>query len=354
LQPALELLGLSATTTTLTANDLFQVRVGTPNGQRTGLTAEQTVRVGGAALTAAITSSNPAIGQLVTDSLTGGSVVVGITPGEARSPGTVAAGGVELAPLADGVTTVAASIPGFVLLPGASVTVDVNTPAITPNPVTVGAGLQENAGGFLGAAAPTARAVSIKSSNPGVARISRDASTPGADSIEISIVAGASSFGYYVQGMEGARGDVQITVVVDGYTQGIGTASVVQPALELLGLGATTSVGSADDLFQVRVGVPNTINTGLSAEQAVRAGAPAALTATVTNGTAAVGQLVISTGATQMATVSIGIGVARSPVTIAGGGVAFHGTAPGTTTVAAVIPGFFALPAASVLVTVTP
>jgi len=349
---ALDIIFLGTTTTTLSPDATFSVRIGVLNAAGTGYTAEQTIRTGGTAATATLTSSAAGVGQLVTSAQTGGTVTVAIGPGQSRSPGTVATGGVAFHPVAAGSTTVAATIPGFVALPGAQVTVTVSAPAITMGAVTVGAGLQESASGSMGAAAPTGGVqVHIASSNPSIALISLNASTPGSPAIDVPVNAGGSFFSYYVQGVEGASGTVTVTASAPGYSDGTATVTVRGTALDIIFLGTTTTTLSPDANFSVRIGVVNTAGTGYTAEQTIRAGGTA-VTATLTSSAPTVGQLVTSaqTGAT--ATVAIGPGQSRSPGTIATGGVAFDPQTVGSTTVAATIPGYVALPGAQVTVAV--
>jgi hypothetical protein len=316
---------------------------------------EQAVRAGGTTLTATVTSGTPGVGQLVTTALTGATVTVPIGPGQSRSPGTVATGGVAFDALSAGTTTVTGTIAGFLALPTAAVTITVDPPALTLSATTVGAGLQENTSGFLGAPAPapTGRTVTLTSSNPAVALVAPNATTPGSASIDVPVPQGNSSFSYYVQGVEGATGTVTVRATASGYTDGSATVTVMQPALDVIGLTTATTTQAADDPFLVRIGIPNATNQFMSVEQAVRAGG-ATLTATVTSGTPGVGQLVTTalTGAT--VTVPIGPGQSRSPATVATGGVAFDALTAGTTTVRGTIPAFIVLPTAAVIVTVSP
>jgi len=96
-----------------------------PNATNTSLSAEQAVRAGGSPVTATITSTSSTAAQLVTTATTGLQVDVTIGVGQALSPASVATGGVEFDPLAQGSTTVSASIPTFVAMLGGSVIVNV-------------------------------------------------------------------------------------------------------------------------------------------------------------------------------------------------------------------------------------
>ena len=70
--------------------------------------------------------------------------------------------------------------------------------------------------------------------------------------------------------------------VATGYTDGTTTLTVVQPALDVIGLTTSTTTLTADDPFQVRLGVPNATNQFISVEQVVRVGGTA-VTATRNN-----------------------------------------------------------------------
>jgi hypothetical protein len=127
-QPVLQILGLAASTTTLSVDDPFQVRTGISNTLGTSFQREQAVSAAGS-LTVTFTSSDPAVGQLVTTALTGESVTVEMAPNTSRSPATVAAGGVAFNPLSEGMTTVSASSPEFnSSFPLSSVMVTVSSP----------------------------------------------------------------------------------------------------------------------------------------------------------------------------------------------------------------------------------
>lgn len=214
--------------------------------------------------------------------------------------------------------------------------------------------------GALGASNHGGVTLRLTSSDPQVLLLSPDASTEGAPFIDIDIRDGNSGFNYYTHGLEGATGTVIVTAQAPGFTDGTNSAVVVQPAFDIVGLNASTSAGAADDPFQVRLGVP----TGLPGaeymwyEEALRAGA-APLTVTVDNRDGAVAQLIWDPSGggpepAQSVTLTIQPGSARSASSVSAGGVAFDPLAAGSTTVTSAIAAFFALPASSVAVTVSP
>jgi hypothetical protein len=348
----MDIIFLGTTTTTLSADIAFAVRIGVLNAQGSGFTAEQVIRAGGTALTATVTSSAPGVGLLVTTAQSGGTVTVGVGVGQSRSPTSVLAGGMAFDPLTAGTTDVRATIPGVVSLPNATVTVTVSAPVITLFQATVGDGLQENTSGSLGAPAPTGgTVVRITSSNPAVALVSPNATTPGTPFIDVPVGQSASSFGYFVQGVEGASGTVNVTASAPGYTDGSTTVTVRGNALDIIFLGTSYSSTAADVPFSVRIGVVNPQGTGFTAEQAIRAGGTA-VTATVTSSNTAVAELVTTALRGGSVTVTVAPTASRSPNTVILGGMAFDPLAPGSTTVRATIPNYIALANATVQVTV--
>jgi hypothetical protein len=220
-------------------------------------------------------------------------------------------------------------------------------------PTTIGSGLQNgwyyvnlkesNHGGVT---------LRIQSSNPSLALVSPNASTAGTEYIDISLADGDNFASYYIQGVEGATGSATITAAAPGFIDGSGTVTVVQPALRIGGLNPSTTTLTVDDSFVVSVGIPNAGNANLNSIQAVRAGG-SALTATITNSLATVGQLVTSGVTGQTVTVQIEPGEYSSPSSVVSGGVAFDPLSDGATTVSATIPGLIATTAASQNVTVT-
>jgi hypothetical protein len=358
-RPAVGISGLDATSTSLSADDPFQVQVGLPSNGNGFISPAQVVRRGGTALTATITHTNPAAAQLVTNGATGQTVTVTIPVGASISPSTVAAGGVAFHPFSTGTTTVSASIPGFVPTNDASVAVAVSTPAIQMIgfPGTVGAGLQTNLNftARLGATQHGGVTLHIASSSSTAALVAPNTTTGGTASIDVTVPNGSTDVSFVVQGLENAPvpATVTITASAAGFTSGTGAVTVVQPALQITGLNTTPASTASDDPFQVQVGLPSTNDSFLSPAQSVRIGGTA-LTVTVTHTNTAVAQL-RTTGATgQTVTGTINPGQSSSPSTVAGGGVAFDSGSAGQTTVSASIPGFIVTSAGVVVVTISP
>jgi uncharacterized repeat protein (TIGR01451 family) len=352
-QPAVRIENLPTSTTSLSTSQDFWVRVGTPNANNTNLATTQNPRAG-SSLTATVTNSAALVAQLVTTAGAAQARTVTIPAGQSFSPTSLATGGVAFDPIGGGTTTVSAEIPGFITTAAGVVTVNVSAPGISlfSLPATVGAGLQ--VGTFtarLGGSQHGGVTMRISSSNPAVAKVAPNTTTPGTDFIDVPVANNLTDATYVIEGQDGANGTVIITASAPGFTDQTGSATVVQPAVRIENLPTSTTSLSASQDFWVRVGTPNANNTNLATTQNPRAGS--SLTATVTNSAALVAQLVTTAGAAQARTVTIPAGQSFSPTSVATGGVAFDPIGNGVTTVSATIPGFIATTAASVNVTVS-
>ncbi|MEO8337647.1 MAG: hypothetical protein ABI664_21905, partial [bacterium] len=355
---AVDIISLPTSTTTLSLDDEFQLRVGVVDAAGTSIYQEQQVRPGTATLAFTVTNSNSGVAQLTTSAGSGQSRTVSMASGQSRSATTVAAGGIAFDPLAAGTTTVIAAAPGVVTAAGGSVIVTINAPTFTISVGggRVGAGLRSQVSSiFLGAPAPAGGlAVTLTSSNASVMRVSDDgATTVGTATAVLNVPVGTSYVFFYMHGVEGAAGTVTVTASAPGFTDATASETVAAKALDLFGIPTSTTAGAADNEFFARIGVVDASGTTLYQEQEVRPGGTTVVV-TLTNSNAAVARLTTTAGSAQTRTVSIAPGLARSPSTVATGGVAFDPLAAGNTTVSGTAPGVIVVPEASVTVTVTP
>jgi len=354
-QPVIDITSLANTTTTLTADDPFVARIGTPSSPNGNISTLDVLRAGAPARTVTFEVSPTTNAQLVTTATTA-SVVTAVIPASGSStPGTVATGGVAFRPLAVGTAVVTAASPGFHQTPtAAGFTVTINPPTITLNAIAnVGAGLQRNVSGSLSASQHGGVAVTIRSSNPAVARVAPNASTVGAEEIVLNLANGVSSFSYTVSGVEGTTGTVTISASAQGFVDGSNTATIVEPALSISGLAASGTAGvTADDPFNITVGIPNTTLTGLTTSLQVRAGSSLTVTLTSSNPTAAPLVTLATPDGAGSVTVTIAGGSASAPTTVATGGVALRFAAPGSTAVNASAAGAVQITPSTVNVTV--
>ncbi len=343
--PVFDIIFLNSTANALATSDPFQVRLGSAFTTTGGLSSEDVLRFGHAPVTSTVFSNQPSVAQLVTQTQTGNTGTVTVGPRQSRSPTSVATGGIELDYLTTGSTVVTADIPGFRSL--STVTVTVTAPFASLFAATVGSGLQEGTFGTLSSGNHGGIDIVVRSSSPGVALVSPNATTPGTDSIVLTVAPGVASFNYFVQGVEGQTGQVTFRATAPGFTDGTATMTVLQPAVDVIFLAssgnATTPTPTADDEFQVRIGYANApSNTFMNAEQAVRAGAPGPLTVTINSTLPAAGVLKTTAqpGGAAQVTVQIAVGQARSPTPQSLGGVAFDFVAAGQTFVVPTITGF--------------
>lgn len=334
-QGVIELSGIPATLTTLAADDVFQVFVGTPSSPAgTQIWIGDNIRFGAPTLVASIVSGTSTVGQLVTTARTGDTVTVQLPAGGRVSPTTVALGGAAFQSLTTGTTIVSASIPNFRAVgTAAGQTITITAPALALTlPPSIGSGLQTTNSGTVNAAQHGGINVIVRSSNPGLVRVAPSAAVVATDSIIIPLANGTASFSYVIAAEDQVTGQASITARATGFTDAATTATVVAPAIQLTGVTATQAAFATDDPFQVQIGVPVANLSTLSVTQSRRAGA-APLVVTVSSSAAAVGTLV-TTGLTRdTLTVSIPAGSATSGASVAAGGVAFRALTPGSTTV---------------------
>ena len=359
-QPAIELVGVPATMTSLAPNVEFRARIGLLAGPANNsfISPTQEIRSGGTALTVTISNDNSSVAQLTTLAGTAQTRTVTISPGDSSSPFGVASGGIALDPIGGGTTRVSASAAGFRQTVTAIQEVVVSAPGISlsSSTATVGSGLQYGAfGGQLGGSQHGGVFVTLTSSNPAVMRVSPDASTEGQGSIRIRLENGITGFSYYIHGMEGQTGGVTLTASAPGFSDDSATVEVVAPALELVSVPSSISSLAPNVDFRVRVGLlaGQSGTSFISPTQEVRVGGRP-VEATVTNSASGVARLTTLAGSAQSWTITVPAGQSTSPTTVATGGIAFDPIAPGTTEVAARAAGFTPAASATQTATVTP
>ncbi len=353
-----EVVGIPATTTTLSPNSDFRVRIGV--GTAAGIQDFQEVRAGSPGVLFTVTNSNGAVAQLVTNVVggTGQSRTVTVPAGALQSATTVAGGGIAFDPLGAGSTTVTTSTTsvGAIALPSATTAVTVTGPGITfGTNLRVGAGLRDRVSFSLGAPAPAGGlSVTLTSSNSGVLTLSPDVTGAiGTPVATVVVPQGSTSGTFYLNGIEGQNGNsVTITAAAAGFNNGTATVAVAPIVFEVVGIQATTTTLSPNTDFRVRIGVGTA--AGIQDFQEVRAGSSGVMF-TVANSNGTVAQLVTTAGGTaQSHTVTVPAGALESPTTVAGGGIAFDPLGAGTTIVTTTtsVAGAIARPSASSVVNV--
>jgi hypothetical protein len=360
-RPVLDIINLPSTTTALSANTDFVVRVGVPTAFGTMQTVQQR-RAGAPALVVTLTNSNGGIAEIDHNGGVDGAQVQTslIQTGQSNTPNG-AAGGLEFDPFGTGTTVVSASIPNFLSLAAATVTVTVSTPDISmPTSLFIGGGLMYGSLlGTLGGSEHGGVTVHLVSSDPSRVLLSAASNVAGVASIDIPVANGSIGFNFYIEGADWVDGvstaaTVSVIATASGFTTDSSSVSYSRPALDMVNLSSSATAGSANQDFNVRVGIPNFPNTALSFLQWRRPGA-SALSVTVTNSNASVAEIDRNGGVNgaQVQTATILAGQSSTPFNAAGG-LEFDPLGAGTTIVTATIPNFTSLPAATFTVTVTP
>jgi hypothetical protein len=345
-QAALDLQGLPTTTTPLTPSSVVFARVGTAAAGNGSLNQLQAVRAGAPGpLTVTFTTPANGIGELLKKATPAGVTQTATIPiGATNSPTDTTTGGVAFHPLAGlGLTSVSATIPGYIATTQATRSVTSSTPGISVGSLIVGSGLQDNTSFTLGAPNHGNFTVTLTSSDPAIL-LSPNATTAGQIQITIPVLDGVQTVGFYVQGLEGLTSSVagSITVSAPAFTDGLAAETIVQPALDLQGVPTTMAVGAPDANIFVRVGTASTGNGSLNQLQAVRAGLPGgSLSVSVASSDLSAATLVNSTGGTgSPQTVVILIGQSNSPTSVGAGGAALRRVASGTSSISGAIGGF--------------
>jgi hypothetical protein len=308
------------------AEDAFTVIFGPPDAALFTLVEAQAISAATPSpLLLTVINSAGAVGDLTAGGTTGDTITLDVTGGMERAE-------ITFNSRSGGSTTVYASMPGFRSPAAASLAITVDTPNVVLLSRMVGAGLQIDDEAQLGNANHGGVTVRVESSDATVALVAPDVNTPGSDYIEVDVAPGADAAPYVVQGVAGATGSVTITASAPGFVNGVGTIEVVQPAVAISVLSNNASVG-IDDEFVVGIGISNAAGTGLFAPQWMSAANVPPLILTVTSSDGSVGQLSAGGSTADTITLDWTADLVRPSVT-------FHPPAPGTTTIAASIPGF--------------
>lgn len=350
---AMDLQGVPATTTVLSNTTSIYAQLGVPNVAGTAMQTYQGTRFGQPAESVWIRSNFPAIARIVDSSRTGDSLQIAWPVGQYYTPLSIGSGGLGVDPLTTGTDTVTLVHPVFFKLPLATREMIVGTPAVTLTGATVGSGLQRSQNFFLGAPAPVGDTVIVKSTAPGILKVAPNGTTPGTDSIVIVLTGGQTSVGYYVQGMEDTTGTPSVDVRAVGFTNGSAGFTVTTPAIDLQGVPSNPSAAATNSAIYGQIGVPNGAHTAMQEYQELRAGAPGSVTATFSNSTPGIAQLV-TTSLTADIVTALFTTTYYTPLSKATGGVEFDPLTQGATTITVSAPGFLQLPLATRSVTVGP
>jgi hypothetical protein len=348
-QPAVDIVQLGSPIDVGDPPDPFQVRVGVPSSGNTFVQFPQKRRGGAALLVAAVTTTDTTAAQLATMSMSGDSVIVEVAAGESQSPPGLFGGGVELQPVAEGQTIVFAAIPGFIQTGAAQKTVDVTNTSIIylGLPTALGAGLETDVvTAQLGSSSHSGVTVHVEVDDTTKALVSSNALVVGEESADIVVPAGQTDAAFYVQAFEDSLGTVMITTSAPGFTTIAQSVEIVPPAVQIVFLPDSMSVGDPDAEFVVQIGATRTDSSEIVEMQLVRAGGTPAIV-TVASSDVGVGTIETSTTSGDTAVVIIGIAEGQTAATVLLGGMAFHAVGEGAALVEATVPGFITTAAGS-------
>lgn len=161
--------------------------------------------------------------------------------------------------------------------------------------------------------------------------MSPNTTTLGAPFIDLFIPDGSSTATFYLQGISGVAGDVTITATHSSFTDGTMVVTLVEPVLDIYNLGTAPSATSADDPFQVRIGLQNAAGTGIQEWQNVSPAAP--IQVLVSSSDTGAGQLITAAETGASVIVEIPENSYNSASTVVAGGVAFDPVAEGITVI---------------------
>jgi hypothetical protein len=353
-QPGIRFYNAPTNTTTLSAPSLVTAQIGLPYVGNTGLQSTQAIRPGGSPITVSFTVTPSSVAALTDSTAVQDTVRTAVLkPGQSITPSSLATGAVQYVPLGAGTSSIIASAPGVVNLPGDTIVTTVTAPTITLYGNDVGSGLATSASVYLQTGVPTARTAVIRSLDTTKVLVAAADTAIGRDTAAFALPLNGSSFSYYIRGKEGIANDsAQVQVDVPGYTSSTVWIRVRQPGIQLIGMPTTATTSSDSITFYSYIGLPNTAKTGMQSTQAIRPGGTTAVPVFRVS-TPSVGRLATASGLADSSVGSIAAGQYQSYVGVSGGGQAFKALTTGLDTVTVTAAGFVALPQATVGVTVS-
>ncbi len=351
--PAVEISGLGTGQDTLDPPDVFRARIGV-SSTGTSITSLQAIRPGGVAVPVTFSVDDSTVAVVDAPAGRGGSVAVPIEVGEFQTPGTVGDGGVVLDGLDAGTVTVTATAPGLVTLPFGIRTVTVSQPAVTliGFPERVGSGLRgSQLRARLGASAHGGTVVRVESTDSTKVLLSLASDEVGRGAVEGFVPDGSIDLRFYVHGVEGTTGTVDLNATASQFGPAQSTVDVLAPALELSGLSPSQDTIDDIDAFNARIGVANTFGSAVDLQPVRPGGTPIDVTFAVDDSSVAV--LQTAAFAAGDVTLTIGPGGFQTPTSVNTGGLALDGIAPGAVVVSGRAPGVTPLASADRSVQVT-
>ncbi len=271
-------------TTTLDPNSNVQLCFGRLDPATLTLQANGILRFGMAPVSVSLSSSNPAVGT-----------IVGSPQSIAGNAGCTNLSAIQFDPVGAGTSTLSVATPVGFSTPSnrQSILANVTASGINVNARTVGKNLQVSASGSLQAPAPAGGlSVTLTSADPARLLLAPNGTTTGAASIVVTLAQGATSFSYFVQGLDDAGSTVKVSAAAPGFSSGSGDITLV-PSGFIIDTPSVINTTTLDPNTNVRICVaqltPGTLN--FSQNGVLRSGV-APVSISLTSSAPAVGAIV--------------------------------------------------------------
>jgi hypothetical protein len=359
--PAVRLRDLDGTRSTAARDDQFFVDIGVPKGNRSNLESVQEVRPHSASYPLPFVNGEYGVPLKVCSSNTAVGTIVGGTASANCSKGTIEQlrTNIDIFAFRSGTTPdvtevfVAEDGVALDLTAAASKEVQVAADAVRiTGPDALGAGLQDGYRVVLSRGAQATGTVTLESLRPEVCLVSASEATEGGQYAYVTIAAGRSGADFAIQALEGVEDTCDVRATTDAnignFVPAERSISVVQPGLRIINLDTSRSASSADDPFNVEIGVPRSSGTTLATVQAARKRTSGGgVSVTVCSSFKNVGTVVGATGDPACRSANIDSGKSRTADGVLKFDAIGNETTTKTTTIYATATGFLATDAAS-------
>jgi hypothetical protein len=348
-----QIINLSTSVSTQSANDPFNVEIGTANAGLTSVGNEEAARSDGGGITLTVCAINPPAPAATVATLlnadANGCVSTTINPGQSRTANNA----LVLDPMNAGTVVVCTTSPRDIEKACRDVVVGADVASVK-GPDQLGSSLEDEYTLSLTRAVASDTTFTIGSQtgafdSSDLCKVSLNETDVAQPSVSATVPSGRSQINFWIHGMDGVMGTCKISAHTGdpGITDAYQEIDVVTPGLQISGLAGTIKTSGANDTFVVQTGVPRGNLSGLSIVQERRFGI-GDLTVTATSSDPTKAQIATSAGTAAAGTAPI---MANNSETNADA-LALAPLAGGVTTVTASAPDFISTDAASKDVTV--
>lgn len=330
--PAVKIIQLDSSQSSIGPNDEFKVAVGVPGPHRRDLRPEQEARNDGAGVLVQVCSSRPLVGAIVgADTLTGCREDVLVPPGASRS----LLDGLFFDPIGEDpdtdVTIVTAAAPGFEPTQLGARQVRVSDVSVNIDGTDLGAGLQDLYTLKLSKAVPTDTdfVITVLPDSLTICSLAEDELDAGSGSLTLGVLEGRSRARFYIHAFESVMGLCRLKVETNlsGIPDVYPDIEVVTPSVRIIELDSSHSTQGKDDPFYAQSGIPNGSLRSFARVQAARADG-VGIPVDACSSDPGVGTIV-GAGVDNCKSATIPPGKSRTN----DGDLVFHPVGPGTTTI---------------------